>query len=86
MDLQSEFVKLRERVEQLEQNRRTSRGRTNLAGAARYLQKSEETLRQRIARGEGPRGSRDGRFWSFTYDDLDAYAEQDSARGEMPAA
>jgi hypothetical protein len=36
---------------------------------------SEETLRQRHARGEGPRRTQQGRFWSYTYDDLDAYAE-----------
>jgi hypothetical protein len=77
--LQSEIAELRERVEQLERLRRTSRGRTNQAGAARYLGISEETLRQRHARGEGPRRSRNGRFWNYTYDDLDSYAEQSAA-------
>jgi hypothetical protein len=76
MDLHTEIRNLRERVERLEQNRRTSRGRTNQAGAARYLGISDETLRQRHARGAGPRRSQNGRHWTYTYDDLDAYAEQ----------
>ena len=77
MNLQSEITELRERVEKLERERRSSsRGRTNQAGAARYLGISEETLRQRHARGEGPRRTQQGRFWSYRYDDLDAYAEE----------
>jgi hypothetical protein len=46
-----------------------------MAGAARYLGISEETLRKRLASGGGPRGARNGRFWSFTYDELDEHAE-----------
>ncbi len=46
-----------------------------MAGAARYLSISDETLRQRHARGEGPRRTKNGREWSYTYDDLDAYVE-----------
>jgi hypothetical protein len=76
MDLKSEITELRERIERLErQHSGTKRGRTNQAGAARYLGVSEECLRQRHARGEGPRRTQQGRFWSYTYDDLDAYAE-----------
>jgi hypothetical protein len=70
---------LRERIDVLER-RQAHRGRTNQAGAARYLGISEETLRQRHARGEGPRRVRSGaRGWSYTYDDLDKYAESTSA-------
>ncbi len=77
MDVHSEIAELRERLTRLEQQDTKPRGRTNQAGAARYLGISEETLRQRHARGEGPRRSRSGsRNWSYSFDDLDAYAEQ----------
>jgi hypothetical protein len=70
---------LRERVDVLER-RQAHRGRTNQAGAARYLGISEETLRQRHARGEGPRRARSGaRGWSYTFDDLDRYVENATA-------
>ena len=76
-DLHSEVEELRERVVRLERAQYKSRGRTNQAGAARYLGISEETLRQRHARGEGPRRSRSGsRNWSYAYEDLDAYVEE----------
>jgi hypothetical protein len=76
MDLQSQLAELRERVERLEQASHKPRGRTNQIGAARYLNMSDETLRQRHARGEGPKRTKLGRNWSYSYDDLDAYAEQ----------
>lgn len=78
MDVHSELIELRERVTRLERERSLppkTRGRTNLAGAARYLGISDETLRQRHARGEGPRRTPNGRYWSYAYDDLDVYAE-----------
>ena len=75
MDLQTEIFELRERVTRLERAS-SKRGRTNLIGAAKYLGISDETLRQRHARGEGPRRTKNGRFYSYTYDDLDIYAEQ----------
>jgi hypothetical protein len=79
-DLHSEIEQLRERVTRLERVSSKPRGRTNLAGAARYLGKSEEWLRQQHARGEGPHRTRSGtRNWSYAYDDLDAYAEQSAA-------
>ena len=76
MDLQSEIRQLRERVERLERVPSKPRGRTNLTGAARYLGVSQQTLRQRHNRGEGPRRTRSGRFYSYRFDDLDAYVEQ----------
>jgi hypothetical protein len=76
LDLHSEIEKLQKRLERLEGVRPSQRGRTNQAGAARYLGISEETLRQRHARGEGPRRARSGvRGWTYAYDDLDEYAE-----------
>jgi len=79
-DLHVEIRKLHERIERLERERTsTKRGRTNLAGAARYLGISDETLRARHARGEGPPRTQRGRFWSYCYDDLDAYGEQSAA-------
>jgi hypothetical protein len=74
-NLQHELDELRTRVARLESAQQRPRGRTNLAGAARYLDVSEETLRKRLASGRGPRGARNGRFWSFTYHDLDKHAE-----------
>jgi hypothetical protein len=80
MDIHSEISELRKRVAVLEQSAsRTRRGRTNQAGAARYLGRSEEWLRQRHARDEGPRRTKRGRFWDYTFDDLDEFAEQSTA-------
>jgi hypothetical protein len=75
MDLHSQIAELKERVERLERAPSKPRGRTNQAGAARYLGISEETLRARHARGDGPRRTRSGRFYSYTYEELDRYAE-----------
>lgn len=78
-EINSEIEQLRKRVQQLERRTPSRRGRTNLAGAAEYLHLSRETLRKRIQAGEGPRGSKNGRFHSFTFDALDEYAEQGAA-------
>lgn len=81
-DLQSELAELRSRLTRLEGGgvRQAPRGRTNQAGAARYLGISEETLRQRHARGEGPPRARFGtRNWSYSYVDLDEYAQSGAA-------
>src|SRR5262249_37545079 len=43
LDLHSEIDQLRERITRLEQTQRRPRGRTNQAGAARYLGIAEET-------------------------------------------
>jgi hypothetical protein len=79
MSIQQQIEELSARVSRLENSQRRPRGRTNLAGAARYLNVSEETLRKRLVSGKGPRGSRNGRFWSFTYDELDEHAESGAA-------
>jgi hypothetical protein len=70
-NLHSEIESLKERVDRLERVRST-RGRTNQAGAAAYLGKSREFLRLAQLRGEGPRRGADG---SYHYDDLDAWSE-----------
>jgi hypothetical protein len=76
-ETQSELNDLRERVKRLESvQSRTSRGRTNQRGAAEYLGKSREWLRQRHLRGDGPHRAADG---TYSYDDLDAFAEQNIA-------
>jgi hypothetical protein len=67
------------RVVRLERALHRPRGRTNLAGAARFLGISDEALRQRHLAGKGPRRTRNGRMWSYLYDDLDRYAEGDSS-------
>jgi hypothetical protein len=74
--VQSEINDLRERVRRLEESaRRTRRGRTNQRGAAAYLGRSREFLRQLHLRGDGPRRAADG---SYSFDDLDAFAEQNA--------
>jgi hypothetical protein len=80
-EVHSEIEQLKRRLDQLANAPRRTRGRTNQAGAARYLGISEETLRQRHARGEAPRRARSGvRGWTYAYDDLDAYiAEREIA-------
>jgi hypothetical protein len=66
-----------QRVSRLEKDRvRTKRGHTNQIGAASYLGKSREWLRQRERRGDGPRRNPDG---SYSYDDLDAFSETRTA-------
>jgi hypothetical protein len=79
MSLQSEIDSLKERVARLEGNRRTNRGRTNQRGAADYLSRSREWLRQLHLRGEGPKRGADG---SYSYDDLDAFAESGATAGK----
>jgi len=74
-NLHSEIENLKARVSRLE-SARTNRGRTNQRGAADYLGKSREWLRQLHLRGEGPRRAADG---SYSYDDLDAFAESTAA-------
>ena len=80
VEIQSELEELRKRLARLEGARQSPRGRTNQAGAARYLGISEEALRARHARGDGPRRSRCGsRYWSYLYSDLDEYVETGAA-------
>jgi hypothetical protein len=69
--IQSEIAALRERVQRLE--RKTTRGRVNQRAAAQYLGRSREYLRTLHLRGAGPRRGADG---LYSYDDLDAFAEQ----------
>ena len=74
----SELEDLRARLVRLE-NAARPRGRTNLAGAARYLHRSEETLRRMHARWEGPPRSRIGtRGWSYSYDEIDRWLAEQS--------
>jgi hypothetical protein len=75
LEIQTVLDDLRMRVKRLEEQHRP-RGRTNLVGAARYLGMSDEALRQRHIRGEGPKRSRNGRQWSYDFADLDEYAER----------
>jgi hypothetical protein len=69
---------LRKRMETLEARSRKARGRTGMRGAAEYIGRSKEWLRQRHLRGLGPPRMRVGaRCWSYSYDDLDLWlAEQ----------
>jgi hypothetical protein len=71
----NDLHEVRDRLARLEREKVSPRGRTNLAGAARYLGVSDETLRQQHLRGEGPKRTRMGRQWSYAYVDLDAHAQ-----------
>jgi hypothetical protein len=74
-EIQLQLNDLHERVKRLERiSTKTNRGRTNQRGAANYLGRSREYLRQLHLRGAGPRRAADG---SYSFDDLDAFAEQD---------
>jgi predicted DNA-binding transcriptional regulator AlpA len=78
-EAQSEIDELRARLACLENSTRP-RGRTNMVGAARYIGKSEETLRKMHKRGEGPPRNRLGRrFWSYSFDELDAWLAAERA-------
>ena len=72
--LEFEIEQLRDRLAQLERRSERPRGRLNMVEAARYLGKSEETLRRMHERGEGPPRDRIGaRGWSYKPDDLDRW-------------
>jgi predicted DNA-binding transcriptional regulator AlpA len=78
-EAQSEIDELRARLARLETSTRPP-GRTNMVGAARYIGKSEETLRKMHKRGEGPPRNRLGRrFWSYSFDELDAWLAAERA-------
>ena len=74
--LQSELDELRTRLARLEAGRPVARGYTNQAGAARYLGRSEEWLRQQHARGEGPPRTQNGRYWTYSYAVLDRWVAE----------
>lgn len=73
-----ELEELRKRLEKLEARNAKPRGRTGVRGAAEYIGRSKEWLRQQHLRGQGPTCMRIGaRGWVYTYDDLDNWlAEQ----------
>jgi hypothetical protein len=66
---------LRDRVAQLEQ-KQSRRGVTNMRGAAEYLHRSREWLRQQNLRGTGPKRLPNG---NYTYAALDEYLKQEPA-------
>lgn len=76
-EISSELDELRKRLSRLEAAvSKQPRGSTNMAGAARYLGRSEEWLRLEHRAGRGPRRRRRGaRGWDYGYADLDAYRE-----------
>jgi hypothetical protein len=56
---------------------RPRRGSLNQKQAAEYLNRSEEWLRREHAAGRGPKRRRRGRYYDYTYQDLDAYLESE---------
>ena len=81
--IQAALNELQERLTRLERiHAKTRRGRTNQRGAAQYLGRSREYLRTLHLRGEGPPRGADG---SYSFDELDNWAERDAA-GRDPGA
>jgi hypothetical protein len=67
---------LQKRLARLERaNARPQRGSLNQKQAAEYLNRSEEWLRRQHAAGRGPKRHRRGRYYDYSYVDLDAYRE-----------
>jgi hypothetical protein len=75
--LLNELRDLRARLARLESRRRPKH--FNQVQAAAYLNRSEEWLRREHAAGRGPKRSKRGRYWDYTIEDLDAYAESGDA-------
>jgi hypothetical protein len=76
----AEIEELRARLVRLEAAAKRPRGATNMVGAAQYLGRSEEWLRQQHALGRGPRRTRSGsRYWTYQYPDLDEFLETGAA-------
>jgi hypothetical protein len=70
----SDVDELARRVAALEKRGSRPRGRTNLTGAAAYLDISRERLRQLHLEGRGPPRRRRGtRGWDYSYSDLDTF-------------
>ena len=70
----TELDELRTHLARLEAAASRPRGRANLPGAARYLGISEETLRRKHLRGEGPPRIKVGsRNWSYSFDQIDEW-------------
>jgi hypothetical protein len=72
-DLQSEVQALRERVTQLERRQRRPQRVTNQKGAAAYINKSPEWLRQAALKGTGPKRLPNG---DYTFEALDEFLQQ----------
>jgi hypothetical protein len=72
-DLQSEVQNLRERVAHLERRQHRRQRVTNQKGAAEYINKSPEWLRQQNLKGTGPRRNPNG---TYDFAALDKYLEQ----------
>ena len=70
----AELALLRERVDKLEQRQQRPRGVTGMQGAAEYLNRSREWLRQQHLIGKGPKRLPSG---DYTYDALDEYLQND---------
>jgi hypothetical protein len=76
MNTLNELSEITARLTQLEKAVTKRKGATNMKGAADYLGMSEETLRRIHADGGGPRRSRNGRYYIYTYENLDRYLQE----------
>jgi hypothetical protein len=85
MALEIEILnELRQRLDRLERTARPRRGSLNQKQAAEYLNRSEEWLRREHAAGRGPRRRRRGRYYDYTFEDLDAYREAEGDANPRP--
>jgi hypothetical protein len=80
----TEVDDLRRRLHKLEAECVKPLNRTSMQGAAEYLGRSKEWLRQRHLLGQGPRRARIGsRGWSYTYQDLDRWLAEQAHDGSF---
>jgi hypothetical protein len=74
LQLEARLAALEEALRRRERPAR-GRGYVSQRGAAEYLGRSREYLRRLHLEGKGPKRNPDG---SYSYDDLDAFAEQNT--------
>ena len=71
-DISHELSALRERLARLERGQHRRQRSTKQKGAAEYIGRSREYLRQRYLKGKNPRRNADG---SYDYSALDDYLD-----------
>jgi len=75
-DLLPILEELRHRLVRLEAAANRRKKRFNQKQAAEYLNRSEEWLRREHAAGRGPKRTKRGRYYTYTVEELDAYANE----------
>jgi hypothetical protein len=75
VDLLGILEEMRARLARLEAAANRRKKRFNQKQAAEYLNRSEEWIRREHAAGRGPKRTKRGRYYDYTIEDLDAYAD-----------